>query len=79
MENNDMISLADILEYDITESMENLEQYIDLLLKRIVVWKRIYGNAHPLGGETVEDCGVVRDFWDLAENELYPIEWTWER
>jgi len=37
MENNDMISLADILEYDITESMENLEQYIELLLKRIVV------------------------------------------
>ena len=36
MENNDMISLADILEYDITESMENLEQYIELLLARII-------------------------------------------
>lgn len=36
MENNDMISLADILEYEIVESMENLEQYIDLLLEKIV-------------------------------------------
>lgn len=36
MENNDMISLADILEYEITECMENLEQYIDLLLEKIV-------------------------------------------
>jgi hypothetical protein len=36
MESNDMISLADILEYEIKELMENLEQYIDLLLKRIV-------------------------------------------
>ncbi|PKL15887.1 MAG: hypothetical protein CVV49_19130 [Spirochaetae bacterium HGW-Spirochaetae-5] len=36
MENNDMISLADILEYEIAESMENLEQYIDLLLAKIV-------------------------------------------
>jgi hypothetical protein len=36
MENNDMISLADILEYEIAESMENLEQYIDLLLEKIV-------------------------------------------
>ncbi len=36
MENNDMISLADILEYEIGESMENLEQYIDLLLEKIV-------------------------------------------
>jgi len=36
MENNDMISLADILEYEISESMENLEQYIDLLLEKIV-------------------------------------------
>ncbi len=36
MENNDMISLADILEYEIVESMENLELYIDLLLEKIV-------------------------------------------
>lgn len=36
MENNDMISLADILEYEIVESMTNLEQYIDMLLERIV-------------------------------------------
>lgn len=36
MENNDMISLADILEYEITESMENLELYIDLLLEKII-------------------------------------------
>ncbi len=36
MENNDMISLADILEYEIGESMENLEQYIDLLLEKII-------------------------------------------
>lgn len=36
MESNDMISLADILEYEIKELMENLEQYIDLLLKKIV-------------------------------------------
>ncbi len=36
MENNDMISLADILEYEIAESMENLEQYINLLLEKIV-------------------------------------------
>lgn len=36
MESNDMISLADILEYEIKELIENLEQYIDLLLKRIV-------------------------------------------
>lgn len=36
MENNDMISLADILEYEIVESMENLEQYIDLLLEKII-------------------------------------------
>jgi len=36
MENNDMISLADILEYEIVESMDNLEQYIDLLLEKIV-------------------------------------------
>lgn len=36
MENNDMISLADILEYEISESMENLEQYIDLLLEKII-------------------------------------------
>ena len=36
MESNDMISLADILEYEIKELIENLEQYIELLLKRIV-------------------------------------------
>ncbi|MCL2155153.1 MAG: hypothetical protein FWH53_05765 [Leptospirales bacterium] len=36
MENNDMISLADILEYEIAESMENLEQYIELLLEKII-------------------------------------------
>jgi hypothetical protein len=36
MENNDMISLADILEYEIAESMENLEQFIDLLLAKII-------------------------------------------
>ncbi len=36
MENNDMISLADILEYEISESMENLEEYVDLLLEKIV-------------------------------------------
>lgn len=36
MESNDMISLADILEYEIKELIENLEQYIDLLLKKIV-------------------------------------------
>jgi len=36
MESNDMISLADILEYEIKELIENLEQYIDILLKRIV-------------------------------------------
>lgn len=35
MESNDMISLADILEYEIAESMENLEQYIELLLAKI--------------------------------------------
>jgi len=36
LEDNDMVSLADILEYEITESMENLEQYIDLLLEKIL-------------------------------------------
>jgi len=36
MENNDMISLADILEYEMVEIMENLEKYIDLLLEKIV-------------------------------------------
>jgi len=36
IENNDMVSLADILEYEITESMENLEQYIELLLEKIL-------------------------------------------
>ena len=36
MENNDMISLADILEYEMVETMENLEQYIDLLLEKII-------------------------------------------
>jgi hypothetical protein len=36
MENNDMISLADILEYEIAECIKNLEQYIELLLQKIV-------------------------------------------
>lgn len=36
MESNDMISLADILEYEIVESMENLEQFIDILLEKII-------------------------------------------
>ncbi len=36
MESNDMISLADILEYEIKEIIENLEQYIDLLIRKIV-------------------------------------------
>ena len=36
MENNDMISLADILEYEITESMKNLEEYVELLLERVI-------------------------------------------
>ncbi|HOP64941.1 MAG TPA: hypothetical protein PK358_09535 [Spirochaetota bacterium] len=36
MENNDMISLADILEYEIKELMENLEQYIELLINKII-------------------------------------------
>jgi len=36
MESNDMISLADILEYEIVESIENLENFIDLLLEKIV-------------------------------------------
>ena len=36
MENNDMISLADILEYEIAESIKNLEQYIELLLGKII-------------------------------------------
>jgi len=32
MENNDIISLADILEYEIIPSIEDIDQYIDLLL-----------------------------------------------
>ena len=36
MESNDMISLADILEYEIKDIIDNLDQYIELLLKRIV-------------------------------------------
>lgn len=36
MESNDMISLADILEYEIVESIENLDKYIDLLLEKII-------------------------------------------
>jgi hypothetical protein len=35
MESNDMISLADILEYEIKESLENVDKYIDLLLEQI--------------------------------------------
>ena len=35
MENNDMISLADILEYEIKESLANIDRYIDLLLEQI--------------------------------------------
>lgn len=36
MESNDMISLADILEYEIVESIDNLDKYIDLLLEKII-------------------------------------------
>ena len=35
LENNDMISLADILEYEIKESLGNIERYIDLLLEQL--------------------------------------------
>ncbi len=35
IENNDMISLADILEYEIVEALENLEEYIDAVLENI--------------------------------------------
>ncbi len=35
LESNDMISLADILEYEIKESLENIDRYIDLLLEQI--------------------------------------------
>jgi len=35
MENNDIISLTDILEYEIKPALENLEFYIDNLIKRI--------------------------------------------
>jgi hypothetical protein len=36
LESNDMISLADILEYEIVESIQNLDKFIDLLLEKIV-------------------------------------------
>ena len=36
MENNDMISLADILEYEIMESINNIDKYIDILLENII-------------------------------------------
>ncbi len=36
MENNDMISLADILEYEIMESIKNIDKYIDILLENII-------------------------------------------
>ncbi len=35
VENNDMISLADILEYEMVEALENLEAYIDVVLENI--------------------------------------------
>jgi len=35
MESNDMISLADMLEYEIKESLENVDKYIDLLLEQV--------------------------------------------
>ncbi len=35
MENNDIISLSDILEYEIRPALENLGAYLDLLLKNI--------------------------------------------
>ncbi|MCP4135527.1 MAG: hypothetical protein GY754_31450 [bacterium] len=35
LENNDIISLADILEYEIVPALESLEEYIDLLLEEI--------------------------------------------
>jgi len=36
MENNDMISLADILEYEIMESIKDIDKYIDILLENII-------------------------------------------
>ncbi len=36
MENNDMISLADILEYEIMESINNIDKYIEVLLENII-------------------------------------------
>ena len=36
MENNDMISLADILEYEIMESIKNIDKYMDILLENII-------------------------------------------
>ncbi len=36
MENNDMISLADILEYEIMESINNIDKYIEILLENII-------------------------------------------
>ena len=35
MENNDIISLSDILEYEIKPALESLRPYVDLLLSRI--------------------------------------------
>lgn len=35
MENNDIISLSDVLEYEIRPNLENLGTYIDVLLARI--------------------------------------------
>lgn len=35
MESNDMISLADILEYEIKESLGDIDKYIDLLLEQV--------------------------------------------
>ncbi|MBN1534108.1 MAG: hypothetical protein JXA20_15665, partial [Spirochaetes bacterium] len=35
MQNNDIISLADTLEYEIRPSLENLGTYLDLLLSQI--------------------------------------------
>ena len=35
MENSDMISLADILEYEIREALSDLSAYIDILLSKV--------------------------------------------
>jgi hypothetical protein len=35
MENNDIISLSDVLEYEIRPNLENLDRYIDVLLDKI--------------------------------------------